>query len=108
MDSELFERICKFLISEYFNEHKEETCKFTMTPNDVYIVWNCRTLQNNKALVSTIVLDKMYYEITYNGDNDEIYLDAYKKEENQVHSFNDILKELNKRGSEEEISNEDN
>jgi len=24
----------------------------------------------------------MYYEVTYNGDKDEIYLDAYKKSKN--------------------------
>jgi hypothetical protein len=24
----------------------------------------------------------MYYELTYNGDKDELYLDAYKKWEN--------------------------
>ena len=26
----------------------------------------------------------MYYELTYNGDKEEWYLDAYKKFENQV------------------------
>ena len=28
-------------------------------------------------------LDGMYYEITYNGDKQELYLDAYKKWENK-------------------------
>ena len=41
-----------------------------------------RFLQNNKALLSTDVPDGMYYEVTYNGDNKEFYLDAYKKWEN--------------------------
>ena len=50
--------------------------------NDVYVVWMCKTLQNNKALVSTTVSDGMYYEITHNGDKNETYLDAYKKWEN--------------------------
>jgi len=26
--------------------------------------------------------DGMYYEVTYNGDSDEAYIDAYKKWEN--------------------------
>lgn len=42
----------------------------------------CKTLQNNKALVSTTLLDGMYYELTYNGDKGELYLDAYKKWQN--------------------------
>lgn len=38
-----------------------------------------KTLQNNKALLSTTLLDGMHYECTYNGDKQELYLDAYKK-----------------------------
>ena len=50
---------------------------------DVFVVWNCKTLQNNKALLSTTLFDGMYYEVTYNGDKNEIYFDAYKKFENR-------------------------
>lgn len=49
----------------------------------VYIVWQCKTLQNWKFLISTSLRDGMYYEVTYNGDKKEWYLDAYKKFENQ-------------------------
>lgn len=49
---------------------------------DVYIVWYCKTLQNWKALLSTTLLDGMYYELTVNGDKDEAYLDTYKKWDN--------------------------
>lgn len=38
---------------------------------------------NAKALLSTTVSDGMYYELTYNGDKKELYLDAYKKWENK-------------------------
>jgi hypothetical protein len=50
----------------------------------VYIVWFCKVLQNWKALISTTIIDGMYYEITYNGDKKEAYIDAYKKWNNQV------------------------
>ena len=50
---------------------------------DVYIVWKCKALQNWKFLISTSLPDGMYYEVTYNGDKKEWYLDAYKKFENQ-------------------------
>lgn len=54
----------------------------TLTMDDVYIAWFCKTLQNWKAMVSTTVSDGMYYEVTYNGDKQETYLDAYKKWQN--------------------------
>ena len=54
-----------------------------ITEDDVFIVWMCKTLQNNKALVSTTPFDGMYYELTYNGDKNELYFDAYKKWENK-------------------------
>jgi len=50
---------------------------------DIFVVWSCKTLQNNKALLSTTLFDGMYYEITYNGDKEEFYFDAYKKFENK-------------------------
>ena len=73
----------KELVRDYSIEHLDKSdgpVEF-----DVYIVWSCKTLQNHKALVSTSLKDKMYYEITLNGDKNEIYLDAYKKLENVVH-----------------------
>ena len=66
----------------YFNDHVEPTDNKRLTKDDVYIVWLCKTLQNHKALLSTNVSDGMYYELTYNGDKNELYLDAYKKWEN--------------------------
>lgn len=53
-----------------------------ITEADVYIVWECKTLQNNKALAGTTLLDGMYYELTYIGVKKELYFDAYKKQEN--------------------------
>ena len=84
MTNKQFVELATNSVVDYFNSHKEKTDQFVMTPADVYIVWLCKTLQNHKALVSTKVADGMYYELTYNGDKDEAYLDAYKKWENKV------------------------
>ena len=70
------------IVMNYFNERVEKTDNIKITLDDVYVVWFCKTLQNWKAMVSTTVSDGMYYEVTYNGDNKETYLDAYKKWEN--------------------------
>lgn len=52
---------------------------------DVYLVWKCKVLQNAKYLLCTNLPDMMYYELTYNGDKKEWYLDAYSKIENVVY-----------------------
>lgn len=78
-----FEKICIKTIVDYFNNRVEITDDMKISEEDVFIVWSCKTLQNNKAMVSTTVSDGMYYELTYNGDKKELYLDAYKKWENK-------------------------
>ena len=82
MGNDKFEKLCKEIVVKYFNEHADKTDKKQITEDDVFIVWCCKILQNNKALVSTTVSDGMYYEITHNGDKQETYVDAYKKWEN--------------------------
>ena len=83
MSNKEFQKICVDTVVAYFNEHVESTDRVKLTPEDVYIVWLCKTLQNHKALLSTNVSDGMYYELTYNGNKGELYLDAYKKWENK-------------------------
>ena len=61
----------------------DKTDNKQITEDDVYVVWSCKTLQNNKALLSTTLYDGMYYELTYNGCKKELYFDAYKKFENK-------------------------
>lgn len=73
----------KLAVLKYTNKYLEETGKdHRIIMDDVFVVWFCKTLQNWKALVSTTLPDHMFYEITYNGDQMEMYLDAYKKQEN--------------------------
>lgn len=55
-----------------------------LTIDDVYVVWFAKTLQNWKALVSTDAIQGHYWEVTYNGDKKETYVDTYLKESNTV------------------------
>lgn len=82
MSSEKFIALCKENVVKYFNENVDKTDNVFITQEDVYVVWYCKTLQNHKALLSTNISDGMYYELTYNGDKNELYLDAYKKWKN--------------------------
>lgn len=82
MDNEKFISLCKEKVVDYYNNHADKTDNKQITEKDVFVVWSCKTLQNNKALLSTTVPDGMYYELTYNGDKSELYFDAYKKWQN--------------------------
>lgn len=84
MNYKEFEELCKIVVAKYANSHVDKTDGKVITKDDVFVVWMCKTLQNNKALVSTTLYDGMYYEITHNGDKGETYVDAYKKWENFV------------------------
>lgn len=55
--------------------------------SNVFIVWSNKTLQNYKCLASTTVSgDGIYAEYTYNGDEQELYEDVYKKLTNTCHT----------------------
>lgn len=69
------------IVRDYVCEHLDVT---DFVSYETYIVWKCKILQNWKYLISTTLPDGMYYELTYNGDKKEWYLDAYKKFENRV------------------------
>ena len=82
MDTYEFEKVCKNAIINYYKENSEITDNVELNIQNVYVVWLCKTLQNMKALLSTTLYDGMYFECTYNGDKNELYLDAYKKWKN--------------------------
>ena len=69
------------LVSDYIKEHLDKSDK---TPDfEIYTVWKCKILKNWKYLLSSTLPDGMYYELTYDGDKNRWYLDAYKKFENR-------------------------
>lgn len=74
-NTDTFIHRCKQEIISYafetFNQH--------ITEAEVYVVWQCKTIQNNKALLYAPALSRTYFEVTYNGDRGEMYLDVYKK-----------------------------
>ena len=72
----------KQIVFNYVKNHIDKTDNIKFTLDDVYVVWFCKTLQNWKILISTTLPDGIYYEITYNGDTNETYVDVYKKWEN--------------------------
>lgn len=88
MGDKEFIELCKNFIKNYVNDNLEKTDNTKISIDDVYLVWCCKTLENNKALLSTTLSDGMYYECTFNGNKEELYLDAYKKWENIAYKTN--------------------
>lgn len=88
MDNLIFIEKCKKLVREYTMENLDKSAP--IPEFNVYVVWSCKTLQNNKALLATSLPDKMYFECTYNGDKKEIYFDAYVKLKNESKKIEDI------------------
>lgn len=78
MGEQEFVLICKKLIQDYY----EKKLDIKVNINQIYIVWNCKILQNNKTMISTDIEDGRYFEVIYNGDKDVYYLDSYVKEYN--------------------------
>lgn len=54
------------------------------TSFEVWIVWSCKTLQNRKWIMATSLPDNSLYELTYNGETGQFYLDEYEKVSNTV------------------------
>lgn len=78
MESKMIKQARDVVLS-YVNDNIDVTTKDCISYDDTFCVWFCKTLKNWKALVSTTVPDGMYYEVTFNGENGELYLDVYKK-----------------------------
>lgn len=78
MTNERFIELAKEKVRDYENDRVD--LNFTNVQiEDVFVVWSCKTLQNSKALLSAKHKGAFYYEFTYNGDKEEVYMDIYKK-----------------------------
>ena len=75
------------IVTDYVKEHMD------VSDSDVdfhsYVVWFCYILGGWKALIATSIPDGTYYEVTFNSQKNEAYLDAYKKFDNRC--IQDIL-----------------
>ncbi len=69
------------MVHDYASEHLDKSDGDVQFM--VYVVWQCHILGHKKWLLSTTLADGMYYEVTWNSEKREFYLDAYKKFENR-------------------------
>lgn len=79
-NSETYMEKAERVLTEYITSHLDKSDP--LASFEVYIVWFSKTLQNWKCLMASTLPDQMYYELTYNGDKKQLYIDAYKKFDN--------------------------
>ena len=92
-DPDVLLRSAKIAVIHAFNK-TDASDTVELTEKDVYIVWFSKTLQNWKALLSTDLHDNRYYEVTFNGNTGEVYVDIYQKLTNTLLFDTDIKRDL--------------
>ena len=88
MNSYKYEVICKNALIEQLKRLYNEDFKI----EDLHLVWFSKILKNYKCVIVDLRANQRYYELTFNGLSNEIYIDIYQKEHNIVVSsenFND-------------------
>lgn len=81
-DADRFLKEAKLIVCDEYNAHlgESESPRKAIQLDELYIVWFSKVLQNWKALVSTARSgDGFYFEVTFNGDKREAYVDTYIK-----------------------------
>ena len=80
MTSYEFMKRAKIAIADYINEqHPEMLAGLQYDWTEIHVVWQCKMLQNHKGIFCTLAPDELLFEVTYNGDKGEMYLDVYDK-----------------------------
>lgn len=68
--------------NKVFNAVMLET-SIPINKEDLFIVWSCYILGNRKFLIGAKNTE-LYFEVTYNKEKDEWYVDQYSKDHNRL------------------------
>lgn len=78
-----YQLLAKSALLEYYNTCMNDQ-KDEITLNDIFVVWFSKVLRNWKAMISTTRQDDLYYELTFDGEKNQLYIDVYLKKKNVV------------------------
>lgn len=67
------------MTSKEFIERASQEIKAESPGYEVHLVWFSKTIQNFKGIFIQLSPDDYMYEVTYNGDKQEMYVDKYNK-----------------------------
>lgn len=88
IDPDQYTKKAKRIVAEDFNQkgfYLLTESKQLTTADDFYVTWFAKVLGNWKAMVSTDLYNGQYWEVTYNGDKKETYVDHYAKQSNEAY-----------------------
>ena len=90
MTSYQFEVAAKNAVMDVILKNHDEV----FTIKDLSLVWFARILGDMKAIVIDNGVNNRLYEVTYNIDKDEMYVDEYDKQTNTVFTADMIEPEV--------------
>lgn len=86
------------LVRDYYNKKVSPVEDHpSVTLEQVYVVWFAKVLGNWKAMLGTVNSDGLYFEVTYNGETNETYVDHYAKQGQMIVSTGAIARERKER-----------
>ena len=82
--SEQFIREATMAVFNMVTEGLDPTDNVKFTIDDVYEVTHSFVLGNQKGMFSTTLPDGKYYEVTYNSEKEEMYVDCYVRTQQKI------------------------
>jgi Family of unknown function (DUF6275) len=89
MDLDRFLITAKEVVIENFNDHRNPDRSPALTVDSVHIVWYVKVLGNWKAVIASPLARGLLWEVSFNGQKNEIYIDVYSKLNNTKISLGD-------------------
>lgn len=77
LTSEKFIQIARLQVFDMARQSLDPTDNVEFTLDDVYEVTHSFVCGYQKAMLSTTLPDGKYYEVTYNAEKNELYVDQY-------------------------------
>lgn len=78
-DPDRYIKLAKQLVVDNHNNHHDADQMPRLTVDMVHIVWYAKVLGNWKAIIASPVRKGLLYEVSFDGEKNEAYVDVYRK-----------------------------
>ena len=79
MNPQDFCSIVKNKAAAFLNFRFWDRGEHQFTPDDISVVWQAKVLQNDYAMAIVSLHPTLFFEFTYDGDQDQLRIDIYMK-----------------------------